>query len=496
MGIVRLQRVLLLSMLTGLLGEYAKNNDGLHIVKRSMQPDDRNTSNNNRPATSTHSSPCKNRATQTSNQPAERCYIATSTIASDLSSMAEDLTRVAEDIRFIYKKYTAGFSFCTRNYKMVNEIKKKYVFLDIEEDKLFRIGSLKNDKKYRTQRTSNSAGDSTGVSRVAARKTTSSRRKQQHPIPMHFFRMKNTGNLLLNNYLFDNIVFRMLGINYLIKYFYRYKYTHSGRGVSMASIDVDYEANCNEHVKIMSTLMVGEKNSFSKDARLTIVGDLECDGSIWLSKLLHTFEKINSPDILVLPFSGPRSDALDAALKRMSRGTVIVAAAGNGREHSCNTSPNGPDIIKVGSADKYGYASHFSNVGDCNRIYALGEGILDDSGTSYSAAVVASSIAVFLSKSPGAPLDGVVDFLNGNSLKNTYMQTVLKPPFPDLNENKTHTYRFYSAYYAILVFFVLIILIMLLCYFLVERYRRYRLESRMIEDDDQYAVEGMVSRDL
>lgn len=70
----------------------------------------------------------------------------------------------------------------------------------------------------------------------------------QSPVPLHFFRLMNMGNMLFNNYLFDSI-FRLL--------------------------------------------------------------------------------RIDKTDILVLPFSGPHSEALNQALKRVSQRSIVVSATGN-----------------------------------------------------------------------------------------------------------------------------------------------------------------------
>lgn len=264
------------------------------------------------------------------------------------------------------------------------------------------------------------------------------------------------GRLFLNNFLLDNLLFRLLRINRLFKILYNYEYEYAGEGIEMTVIDTDYGKRCNAHSEVMASLLVGKRNGFAKNAKLTSIGGIGCDGIISLSKLLATLEKFEGADMLVLPFSGPRSDILDKVLNRIGTSSIIVAAARNDGDVSCNYSPNGSSIIKVGSVNKHGYMSDFTNRGDCNRVYALGESVLGEDGTSYSTALVASAIAVFLSKYPKTNVSGVMRFLENNSFKNSAMDMILKTPFVDLNEGRRNGYTYRNSALVILVFLLII----------------------------------------
>lgn len=318
-----------------------------------------------------------------------KCYIITTREPADASKMLNNLGKLPDKIRFAYRKYVTGVSFCTGNHSFVNNLKSSYTGIDIEEDKLFRIGSQKSGSYFSRRMPApqtRKREDGTGSQKITANRTpgknTPSVVRRQSYVPLHFFRMKNMGNLVFNNYLLDNFIFRITRINHLIKYFYSYSYLYSGENVVITKIDVDGKKQCNRHGNIVSSLLVGSTNGLAKRSSLVNVGGVECDGTIWLSKLLHVLETVNDTDILLLPFSGPHSDVLDASLQKLGQRAIIVSAAGDEGENSCNYSPGGHSIIKVGSVGKNGGVSSFSNRGGCNRIYALGEDIMNDSGTS------------------------------------------------------------------------------------------------------------------
>lgn len=112
------------------------------------------------------------------------------------------------------------------------------------------------------------------------------------------------------------------------------------------------------------------------------------------------------PDILLLPFGGDAPDLLQFSTDMLSairkQNIVIVTSAGNDRLNSQNFFPGGsPHVINVGSVDKSHHLARFSNWGTKVDILAQGDDIVFDfgsgsktiSGTSISAAYVASVIA-------------------------------------------------------------------------------------------------------
>ena len=90
-------------------------------------------------------------------------------------------------------------------------------------------------------------------------------------------------------------------------------------------------------------------------------------------------------------------------------GIIVIAAAGNQNEDSCNRSPaRVPGVIAVGAMGQGDVRSHTSNIGACIDIWApgmqiLGAGVASDtaivtkSGTSMAAPMVTGALALYLS---------------------------------------------------------------------------------------------------
>lgn len=421
----------------------------------------------------------------------ERCYVINTDMipVSEVEKVIDQFENHPNSVRFVYKKNILGFAFCTSNSGIIDSIREKYTLVNVEEDKTFRIGSVENDARLRQSTRATDAGTFEGdldfIGRGHSKSSTcvegtvkiGTNGMIQSPVPTHLYRIMNMGNAFLNNYLLDNVIFRMLGISSLIRYFYSHEYFYTGRNVKVTIIDTP---RCNEHRQINSSLITGFENSLAKNSSLRIVEAFSCDGTIKLSKLLDALEKMPRTDILVLPFSGPHSEALNLSLKRVALSTIIVAASGNDSENSCNHSPSGHHMIRVGSVDKHGYISAFSNRGSCTNLYSLGEDVLGRSGTSYSASLVASAAAVFIEKHPGTSYDMVLEHLMSNTMKNEYNCAILKIPRVDPRaetkmEHPYYTWKSVAVYNAVLVIAAVAIL-----YGLLARYRASGADDRYI----------------
>lgn len=434
----------------------------------------------------------------------QKCFVLTTNVSTfaELNKVISAIDSI--NITFVYKKRTTGFSFCTSSKlasNLVDFLIGKYPFIRIEEDKIYRISDNGNDKhqskiesgiedkKYDKQNVSRSTSyqprhaatyesrhgteyeakpeatkneaepavnyDSnhaaTYDSRPAANSHYSRDSKQDSPkrdVPLHIFRMFNMGNLIFNNYLLDNFIFRLLGINLLIKSFYSYNSNYTGKNVN---INIISTPKCNSSRIIIEALLTNPKYSISKDSNALFIEAMSCNGTISLSTLLHVLDNIIISDLLILPLYGPHSDALDDALLKISQTTTIVAPAGDEGEEACNYSPNGKHIIKVGSSNKNGYLSDFSNRGSCINLYAIGEGILTMDGSTYSAAIVGSIISSYKEKYPNATHHQILKFLLKNTLKSRI--AVLKVPNLDVFPEFLKSRKFYSKS-KILIFYL------------------------------------------
>ncbi|ELA41521.1 uncharacterized protein VICG_01385 [Vittaforma corneae ATCC 50505] len=415
----------------------------------------------------------------------EKCYVVNTTFVpvSDIEKLVEEFQKHQKAVRFIYKRNILGFSFCAPYNivsKIVESITGKYSLVNIEEDKIFKLAYTEQYSQKSQQNVQKMLINSTFEEKIVISSTNNNaneaikqdRKIVQSHLPLHFFRMMNTGNLIFNNYFLDNIIFRLLGINKLIKYFYKYEYSYDGKGIQVKVIGTP---KCNSNRIVNEALLNNIEYSLSKGSKVEFIETVSCDRTIKLSKLLHVLEQISNANILVIPLYGPYSEALDAALKRISRRMTVITAAGDDGEEGCNYSPNGKYIIKVGSATKHGQISEFSNRGNCVNLYSLGEDILDKSGTSYSAAFIAGAVAIYKEKNPDATHHDILRFLFYSSVRNEYNQPIFKIPYLSTDESEKMKRPVYYSLYEVMFYNLLIALfvMVLICLtvYLIKRIR-------------------------
>ncbi|KAH9411740.1 putative subtilisin-like serine protease [Ordospora pajunii] len=400
-----------------------------------------------------------------------KCYVAAKDIHDGNTAQIESiLLGFGANIVHKYVRNTTGISFCSDSQHILPKLTNAGI--SAEEDKFYTVSSVQNT------------------------------------IPNYMYLMKHYENYILNNYVYDSLPFRLLQIKRIITSFFGfYEYHYTGKGVEVLLLDTTVNARpgnlsnlsksmnaCNRHGDIMAELIIGTTNGFAKNSHLSVIDVVGCDGRVSLSNILRGLEDVPKwirPQMLVFGVSGPHSHILNAVVDRISTsGTVVVAPAGNMHDQSCNYSPgSSKSAITVGSVDKHARISLFSNHGSCVRMFALGEQLFDDvevSGTSFSAAIVAGAIALFLEKRPGSVFQQVWKYLNQNSFWNSEgSYNVLKIPHlesEDYYQSSFFQFTEIQNEIVMLVVFSGVILALIFLFLLIWRY--FARKKRSHDDDD------------
>ncbi|UYI28109.1 subtilase-like protein [Encephalitozoon cuniculi] len=411
---------------------------------------------------------------------AERCYVLTKDAHDgDTSKMISLVESLSGRVKRQYTKNITGVSFCSSHSDVLRKVDD--AGMHVEEDKIYTVSMLQNN------------------------------------IPNYMYLMRHYENTIFNNYFYDNWIFRVLQIKRVMtKFLGSYEYYHTGKGVNIFLLDtaissMDGACNlsgrleaCNAHGNVMAELLVGKTNGFAKDSRLSVLDVVDCDGKVALSEMIHGLEGLREsggPSILVFGVSGPYSAPLNSAVDRISsRGTVVVSPAGNSHDQSCNYSPgSSKSVINVGSVDKHAGISRFSNHGDCIRMFAPGEDVLQDSsltGTSLSAAIVASSIALFLETSPRAAFPQIWGYLNQNSFWNSRgSYSVLKiPRLGCKGRIRGSIFRLGGLYEDIVPLVFVVLITSALLYLLLIGIRRFRRRREQELHDEDVLFDPPVDR--
>jgi len=189
--------------------------------------------------------------------------------------------------------------------------------------------------------------------------------------------------------------------------------------------------DCNGHGTHVAGSAVGGTIGIAQQATVVPVRVLNCDGSGFGSDVLAGLDWIvkthpGGPAVINLSLGGAYSQALNSAVENaVSRGFIVVAAAGNSSSDACSVSPAsaGGVIAVAASTQSDGFAS-FSNFGSCVDAVAPGAGILSAwvgsagatavlSGTSMAAPHVAGMAARFMQASPGIGASSILETLRG-----------------------------------------------------------------------------------
>jgi len=228
-----------------------------------------------------------------------------------------------------------------------------------------------------------------------------------------------------------------------------YSYESSGKGVSIYVMDTgirfdhqEFEgramkgfdsyggdgADCNGHGSHVAGTAAGKIYGVAKDASIYAVRIMNCGGTGSNSAIIAGIDWVignhNGPSIANFSITGPRSAALDEAVKKLVQsGVTVVVAAGNFSEDACGYSPGRvPEVINVGATDRMDRRWSLSNFGDCIQVFAPGHAITSVgiksadasatmSGTSMAAPHVAGAAALYLELHPDALPSEVSDYL-------------------------------------------------------------------------------------
>jgi subtilisin family serine protease len=395
------------------------------------------------------------------------CYIARLRSA-DAATVRARIEELGGQPRRIYSKHVSAIEFCTGNSDVARALAAHDKVLSIDKDSIFVVSTTQSN------------------------------------IPNHMYLMKHYGAYIFNNYFYDNIVFRMLQIKRVIRFFSSYEYHYTGRGVAIYLLDTAVDVteprlrnrsgrtqSCNLHGNLMVRLMAGAKQGFAKSASVEVLDVADCAGRARLSDILHALESIPkdpTPKVVVFGVSGPYSKLLNSVVSSLSgAGSIIVTAAGNNHDQGCYYSPGSSrTAINVGSVTKHAQVSGFSNYGGCVRTYALGEDVFEEAsarGTSLSAAIVAGAAAIFLEKYPAADALQVWSYLDRNSFSSPLSRyTVLSVPEQDLDSTSSYFAYSMQGCLAFIYCLAIVFVIGLVLYYILKRYRTRKDEERLLFD--------------
>ena len=177
-------------------------------------------------------------------------------------------------------------------------------------------------------------------------------------------------------------------------------------------------ADCDGHGTHVASSAVGTRWGVAKRATVHGVRVLDCAGAGTVSSVVSGLDWVarnaRRPAVVNLSLSGPRSSAIENAVRGLvRRGISVVAAAGNSNTDACRSSPAAvPAALTVGATNRADGRAPFSNFGRCVDIFAPGvdivgaragttSGSLRLSGTSMASPLVAGALAMVRAVRPG-----------------------------------------------------------------------------------------------
>ncbi|NXE18944.1 PCSK9 convertase, partial [Ardeotis kori] len=149
-------------------------------------------------------------------------------------------------------------------------------------------------------------------------------------------------------------------------------------------------SKCDSHGTHMAGVLSGRDAGVATGANVRSLRVLNCQGKGTVSGTLIGLEFIKAsleaqphlPLVVLLPFAGAYSRALNAGSRRMAQmGVVVVAAAGNYKDDACLYSPaSEPEVITVGATNSEDQPASIgtlgTNFGSCVDLFAPGDDII------------------------------------------------------------------------------------------------------------------------
>lgn len=177
--------------------------------------------------------------------------------------------------------------------------------------------------------------------------------------------------------------------------------------------------DCSGHGTSVASCIGGKTVGVAPGCKLVSVQVLDCEGQGEISGMLMAVDWLKrnarKPCVINMSFVGERSALMDDAIRQLiDGGYPVVIAAGNFNKNACDISPSSSrtGAMSIGAINQGDKRASFSNYGTCVTLFAPGVGVPvalksgklgTESGTSFSAPLVAGVCAQLLQKLPRMP---------------------------------------------------------------------------------------------